>query len=60
MKCAETRKMLKETIQKMAGHLSDEDLKLTDYLRLGELADETGNRGVIPVRAGWVHGKVRA
>lgn len=52
--------MLREAIRKMTGQLSDDDLKLADFLRLEQIADETGKAGVIPIKAGWIHEKVQA
>jgi hypothetical protein len=46
----------------MAGQLSEEDLKLSDYIRLGQIGeiDKTpGKSGVLSIKAGWVRGKAR-
>ncbi len=58
----ETRKLLRDAIRKMAGQLSEEDLKLSDYIRLGQIGeiDKTpGKSGVLSIKAGWVRGEAR-
>jgi hypothetical protein len=47
------KNLIREALFAIADQLSEHEIKLTDYLRLLELRNETGERTLSPIRAGW-------